>query len=77
MRITLENTDKFVTVDGVPARIWEGLSDNGVPVICFVTRVAVQEGVHDPEVYRRFETELQEVRPASAAAQAFNPRLIL
>lgn len=76
MRVTIESTDKLVRLNGAPARIWEGKSEGGVPVICFVTRVAVQEGM-DPACYERFEQELLETRPASPEARSFDPRLIL
>ena len=33
MKITIENTDKIVTLNGVPARIWEGKTDSGIQSI--------------------------------------------
>lgn len=66
MKITIESTDKIVKLNGLPARIWEGQTDSGVPVICYVSLISPQ--THDPEVNARFERELREVLPASAAA---------
>ena len=74
MKLTIENTDRFVTVDGVPARVWQGVSEGGVEVICLVTRVAVAR-VDD---CRQFECELAEQRPASEqAVRAFPLRIVL
>lgn len=80
MRITIENTDKIITLKGpigeVPARIWEGRTDSGIRVICFVTRVLVKEG-QLAEVYEQFERELTETKKASPAAESIPLRLIL
>ncbi|HSZ58662.1 MAG TPA: hypothetical protein VK797_23540 [Tepidisphaeraceae bacterium] len=77
MKITLESTDKIVTLNGVPARLWEGISERGIPVVAFITRLAVPEG-QPAEAYEQFERELQEHRaPKPELAGAFDPRLIL
>jgi hypothetical protein len=64
MKITLESTDKIVTlVDGdneLPARVWEGTTANGIPVHCFITRLAVRD-THD---LSQFEQELAAQPPA-------------
>jgi hypothetical protein len=73
MKITIESTHKIVHLNGVPARIWEGHTDSGIPVHCYVTRVAVEADA-DCSV---FERELQEHRAPSAAVQAIPLRLIL
>jgi len=31
MKLTIEHTDRIVEVNGVPARVWEGVSDTGIP----------------------------------------------
>ena len=66
MKITIEHTEKIVYLGKVPARIWEGHSEGGAPVLCFITLISPQ--THDPEVNAQFERELREVLPASAAA---------
>ena len=76
MRMTLENTSKIVELNGVPARIWEGCTESGIPVVAFVTRVAVAEG-QAAEAYAEFERELRATRPPSAEAAAIPARLIL
>ena len=75
MKITIENTDKIVDLNGVPARIWEGTTDSGDPVMCFVTRIAPL--THDEAVNARFASELQETRQPSAYAQGIPLRMIL
>lgn len=70
MRTQIESTSKVVTlvVNGheVPARIWEGTTEQGVPFHCFITRVAV----HNDEDHSQFEAELQDHKPPSVAVTA-------
>jgi len=73
MKITIENTTKIVEVSGVPARIWEGHTDSGIAVRCFVTRIAV----HKSQDCSQFERELQETRPPSAALEGISLRLVI
>lgn len=79
MILTLRNTDKIVELDDgrgvVPARIWEGTTENGVRVVAFIVRVAVREGDDSTQ----FENELRAtppVRPSSDVA-VIPTRLIL
>lgn len=73
MKVTLESTRKIVHLNGVPARIWEGHTDTGIPVHCYITRVAVarEEDTTD------FETELQEHAVPSPEVAAIPLRMIL
>jgi len=73
MRITLESTTKVVELNGVPARIWEGATESGIPIHAYVTRVAVEEGLNQEE----FEKQLQTHRAPSPAVQAISLRLVL
>jgi hypothetical protein len=73
LKITIESTTKKVFLDGIPARIWEGQSDGGVKVICFISRVAVAEG----QDVSQFQKELSQQRPPSVEAEAFPLRMIL
>ena len=57
----------------VPARVWEGHTESGIPVHCYVTRIAVENGLDHTE----FERELQEHRVPSADVAAIPLRLIL
>jgi hypothetical protein len=74
MKITIENTSRLTSVNGVPARVWEGATDSGIPVICLVTRVAVKNGLPTAQ----FEAELKEQKPPSEdACEAIPLRMIL
>lgn len=74
MKITVESTTKTVSLDGVPARIWEGHTDSGIPIHCYITRIAV----HEDEDRSQFEAELQQHRPPrNADIDAIPNRLIL
>jgi len=82
MRITIESTTKIVTVNGVPARVWEGTTEAGAAVICFITRVASPrpEGMPVDEWAarcRELDVALSETRAPSAESQSFSSRLIL
>ena len=69
MRIQLESTDKIVTLNGVPARIWEGVTESGIEIHAFITRVAVHKDADASE----FEAELQEHAPPRNADIASYP----
>ena len=74
MRITIESTTKTVEIDGVPARVWEGHTESGIPIYCMITRVAV----HQDQDRREFLVELQEHRPPhNADIDAIPNRLVL
>ena len=62
MQVQLESTEKVVTLNGVPARIWEGHTAAGVRCNAYVTRIAVS----DSDDVSQFERELQEHRAPSA-----------
>ena len=76
MKITIESTSKIVTFDGLPARVWEGHTESGIPIHCFVTRVAVKDG-QPAETYGQFEKELKEQRKPSPEIEAIPLRMIL
>jgi len=75
MQITVESTDKIVELNGVPARVWEGVTESGGPVHCFITRISPQTNYADE--IAQFEKELQEMQAPSAAIQAYPLRMIL
>ena len=76
MKVTLESTTKIVHLNGVPARIWEGETESGIPVHVYLTRIAVPEGRDDTD-YAQFEIELQECRAPSAEVSSIPLHLIL
>lgn len=93
MKITLEKTSKIVEIElpgsgkpgqlgnvVVPARIWQGETDDGIPVHCFVTRIALEMRPEDPgyvEAAEKFERELHEVVVPRKPIQAIPMRLIV
>lgn len=62
MKVTLESTTQMTTLNGIPARIWEGHTESGIPVHAYITRIAVDA----KEDTTQFEQELQECRALSA-----------
>ena len=76
MKITIESTDKMVELNGVQTRVWEGRTDAGVPMHCYIARVAVAEGLR-PEDYQQFERELRETRKPTAEVAAIPARMTL
>lgn len=80
MKIEIDSTEKIVTlnIDGaqVPARVWQGKSEKGIEVVCFITRVLVAEG-QPAEAYQQFEADLKEHAKARPAVEAIPLRLVL
>lgn len=81
MKIIIESTDKIVqltstAVGSIPARIWEGHTESGIQVHCYITRVAISED-EPADVKAFFEKELQEQRKPSAEIAAIPLRLII
>lgn len=77
MKITIESTTKIVTLvtpsGEVPARVWEGHTESGIPVHCFITRIAV----HNDQDHSQFERELTQQRTPSTEIMAIPLRLII
>ena len=73
MEIHLENTAKIVSLNGVPARVWEGHTESGIPVHAYITRIAVAK----EEDTAQFERELSATRAPSAEVEALPLRMIL
>lgn len=80
MQLTLEPTDKIVTLvvndTEVPARIWQGQTSKGVPVHCYITRVAVDKNRPASEL-AEFERDLHETAAMRPDVDAIPMRLIL
>ena len=62
MKVTLESTAQIVEVNGVPARVWDGTTESGIPVSVLVTRVAVER----TQDTAQFEAELSECKAPKA-----------
>jgi hypothetical protein len=74
MKITIESTTKLVAINGVPARIWEGHTEAGVPLHCYITRLGIEK--EDAAAFER-ESDLEEHRAPSPEVEAIPLRLIL
>jgi len=73
MKITVESTSKVVTLNGVPARIWQGTTESGIAVHCFITRIAADK---DDDL-SEFERELEPQAPPRLELVVYPPRLML
>lgn len=63
MKLILENTGTITEVKteggcAVPARVWEGRTDTGIAVRCYITRIQV----HAAADQTQFQRELREER---------------
>jgi len=56
VNILVESTKQLTVLDGVPVRVWKGLTGRGTPCFVFVHRIAVQKSEDQGE----FERELTE-----------------
>lgn len=56
MKINITNTDQLAELDGVLVRVWEGVTESGIPCQVFVHRI----GVELDQDHAQFEKELQE-----------------
>jgi len=73
MKMTIESTTKTVKLNGIDCRIWEGSTQGGVKVHCFIPRVGVAEGQDVSE----FERELEQQVAPSEEIEAYPLRLII
>lgn len=80
MKIILESTDRVVTIatansrGEIEARVWQGKTDSGIPVVALIPRIAVPEGQPQEE----FRRELQEhAAPSEDALRSFPLRMII
>jgi hypothetical protein len=84
MILTIHPTSKIVdlVIDQLhpsattPARVWEGVTEDGTRVNLFVTRIVPLIEKGDPR-QETFQRNLKEVEPPSATANAWPARLIL
>ena len=74
MKIELEPTTQLHTIDGVPARLWQGTTDQGTPIFAFITHIGVDKDTPSPEI----EAALgQEVSPPRPELRVFPARMVL
>lgn len=84
MKITIESTSKIVMLvlgdNEVPARVWQGATESGIPVQCFITRIAPEIPQSDPrhgELTAEFERELKCQHDPRPTIEAIPLRFIL
>lgn len=65
MQLTLTSTNQITEYDGVPVRVWEGITPNGIPCFVFVHRIAVVRTKDTDE----FDRELREQLPPSVVVR--------
>ena len=76
MKITIESTTKIVTLNDVLARVWEGVTESGVPVHRFITRLAPTIPVNDAR-QEEFQRELAEQKAPTPDVAAYPLKMIL
>lgn len=84
MKITIESTTKMVTlmIDGaeLPARVWQGETASGIPVVCFVTAIAPEIPKGDPGIDAltvEFDRDLERYADPRPTVAAIDPRFII
>jgi hypothetical protein len=79
VKVTLHNTTKIVHLftlgggDGMPARVWEGHTEAGIPVVAFITRIAAERDADLAE----FGRDLQEVTPPTPDVEAWPAHMLI
>lgn len=77
MKIEITVTSTLTDLDGVPVRVWNGVTEGGQEVLVFVQRLAV----HKDQDQMAFERELEETMPPESIRrslqQVFDLRHIL
>lgn len=73
MKVNLESTTKIIELNGVPVRVWQGKTENGIEVHAFITRIAVHNDLDASE----FEKDLRECAVPRSDIESFPERMIL
>lgn len=59
MKITIESAGQLTTIDGVPVRVWEGVTSGGIACYVFACRLAARDdwdvAAFDAEIEDRLE----------------------
>jgi len=74
MKVTINSTSKIVHLNGLPARVWEGETESGIKVHCYVTRIAIDV---DETRTEEFETEFRECRVPSVEVNEIPLNLLI
>lgn len=73
MKIIMEPTTKFVDVNGVRTRVWQGKTERGIQCHAYIALI----GVARTENAIEFDEELKEVEAPRADLLAIPARMIL
>lgn len=73
MKLHLKPTDRIEKVQGVPHRVWRGVTDKGVEVLTWIA--TVQPQTHDEAALADFERELTEM-PYRRELVSFDLRMV-
>jgi hypothetical protein len=76
MNVQLHSTEKMVTLNGIPARIWEGITESGIEVHAYITRIAIKE-TESEEAKTQFASELKQCAKPSKQIEAIPSRLVI
>jgi len=72
MKLQIERRENLVLIDGVPCRVWDGVTEGGAKCLVMVHRIAAPEGQDDSE----FRDGLQEQSPpANVREQVASPQV--
>jgi hypothetical protein len=61
MRLQIEPTHQVMTLDGIPVRAWNGVSEEGVPCVVFVHRIVVWAPESEHQATLAFDDKLLNV----------------
>jgi hypothetical protein len=73
VKATMVSTDQIVRVEKQVARVWEGVTEKGVPFVAYITMVQVRAS----EDLKQFERELVHKQADRWTLQAIDLRLII
>ena len=75
MKLNLEPTAHIETIEGVPCRRWEGVTDAGTPVHAWIRMLSPQ--THDAAMLAAFDRELCALPPVERQLVSFDFRFVL
>lgn len=73
MKITVESTEKIVELHGVSCRIWEGVSEKGVPLYAYIPRVSFTGAAAAAAEFERDLEEQAAPREVTARVEICGP----
>lgn len=63
MKIIMDSTNEIVTVNGIPARLWEGKTESGIKCFALIAKIGVADDKSTD--HSQFEKELKECKLAT------------